>query len=341
MARDERERQGAYQYWLYTSFEEDDVKFDESIMSYQVSQRERCPDTQRLHWQGYIEFKLRMRRSRVKIVLQDNKLHLENRKGTQADAIRYCTKNDTQVSAPIEQGSKGVSRQGRRTDLSGLLDAVGEDRSEYDIATDPELAPVYARHMRYFSRLQFLRNARAQEPYRILEVQWYYGPPGYGKSRRAMWEAARACEGVYRKPCGTRWWDGYDGQDGIVIDDLDGADGLSMRQWKLWLDGYPDVGETKGGHVHFRYKRVWVTSNLSPVEWVESITDVPVHRDALLRRITKATRFLSEWKPPPEHEEPVLEDVESDSDSDGSDDTSEEGSDDEVIDLCDMSPGEE
>ena len=69
---------------------------------------------------------------------------------------------------------------------------------------------------------------------------WYYGPPGTGKS----WTARTENPDAYIKDQ-SKWWDGYTGQETIILDDMD-SDCLS-HYLKLWMDKYKTYGEFKGG----------------------------------------------------------------------------------------------
>lgn len=78
----------------------DDVKY----VTYQV---ERCPKTGRLHYQGYIEFTGKKTWSWVHKNLKGlETAHLEQRKGSQDEAINYCQKVESRVRGPFEHGEK-------------------------------------------------------------------------------------------------------------------------------------------------------------------------------------------------------------------------------------------
>lgn len=70
-----------------------------------VWQQERCPTTERLHLQGYVEFDRPCRIRQAKIALGYNDAHLEERKGSREQAIDYATKEDTRVAGPWKQGT--------------------------------------------------------------------------------------------------------------------------------------------------------------------------------------------------------------------------------------------
>lgn len=90
----------------------------------------------------------------------------------------------------------------------------------------------------------------------------YWGPSGTGKSRRAWAEAGVQ---AYPKDPRTKWWDGYTGQEHVVIDEFRG--GIDIAHLLRWLDRYPVLVETKGGSVPLRATTFWITSNLSPEQW--------------------------------------------------------------------------
>lgn len=125
---------------------------------------------------------------------------------------------------------------------------------------------------KYFG--QFLRYERGFRSYRALTIgqrSWHtycevlWGPPGTGKSRYA-WETGGPDAFWLSKPNSNRvFWDGYDGQEVVVIDEFTGW--LPFGFMCRLLDRYPMRVETKGSSVPFLAKRVIITSNLDPISW--------------------------------------------------------------------------
>ncbi len=106
---------------------------------------------------------------------------------------------------------------------------------------------------------------------------WIYGPTGAGKTT----EALRRFPNAFRKPP-TKWWDGYEGQAVVLLDDLRKTHaGFIVYYLTQWMDRHaPPGGEVKGGQVPLPFEWFVVTSQWS----IEDLFDEPRDREAIHRR---------------------------------------------------------
>lgn len=107
---------------------------DSKSIAYFVGQNEMSPTTNRLHWQCYVEFTKPMTLRQVKDVMEDNTVHAEPRRGTQEQAIRYCTKEATRVDEPFSFGKP--KNQGKRSDIADIMDDIADGSTIKEILTD-------------------------------------------------------------------------------------------------------------------------------------------------------------------------------------------------------------
>lgn len=118
--------------WIFTSFTE--PKPNTEHIQYMVYQKENGKKTQREHYQGYVELKDKYTRDRVKEFFGDRTLHLEPRRGTQKQAIDYCTKEDTKIGEPVHFGT--AKKQGKRNDIDEIMEDIEDGHTMKEILTN-------------------------------------------------------------------------------------------------------------------------------------------------------------------------------------------------------------
>jgi len=111
-----------------------------------------------------------------------------------------------------------------------------------------------------------------------LENLWYWGPPGTGKSRKAR----DMFPDAYIKAL-NHWWDGYAGEEVVIIDEWELGSGKFLGHYlKIWADRYPFKMEVKGSSLPLqRPKKIVITTNYS-IE--QCFAHDPTLTDAVLRR---------------------------------------------------------
>lgn len=90
---------------------------------------------------------------------------------------------------------------------------------------------------------------------------WIYGPPNSGKSH-----TVRTKETDLFLKAQNKWWDGYEGQEAVLLDDFDKKGECLSHYLKIWSDKWACTGEVKGATIPLNFKRFYITSNYHPRE---------------------------------------------------------------------------
>ncbi|QBA86168.1 putative Rep protein [Circo-like virus Croatia 17_S17] len=281
-------------FWCFTEFNEQRVnsyrewiegRYNEGGITYIVCQKEQCPDTNRVHVQGYVVFENRKRIGGVKTALGSTTVHVERRRGTHDEAASYCKKEESRCEEGIELGEFD-DRGNQSKCLEEVKEKIKRGATELEIAE--EHFGIWCRYYQAFAKYRLLGSR--QRDFKTT-VRVYWGPPGTGKSRRATAE----CGGMaYRKPLGE-WWDGYDGSSNVIIDDFYGW--IRFDELLRCLDRYAHRVPVKGGFVNFAPELLIITSNAMPRCWynVETIDDYRFA--ALTRRLDTVEHMVDNWEP--------------------------------------------
>lgn len=238
------------------------VMFDAGHMVYFVYQVEKAPTTGQIHLQGYVALNKRHRFNKVKDLLGDDTIHLTRVTTTPDLAAAYCKKPETRVAGPWEWG-KAPDKRGKR---SPLEDAIK------DIKSGKPMAQVACAHAAVWVHSnRGLKDLRAQmnKPtvdYKPTHVTVLWGPTRTGKTRSAMGNLCVDGRLPFKMPLSSGFWfDGYDGEDTLVIDDFYGQ--VKFSDMLQLLDDHVVQVPVKGGFVWGAWTKVYITSNSHPDEW--------------------------------------------------------------------------
>jgi len=231
------------------------------------------------HFQGYIEFTSPKRLSALQRIIPG--AHFEIRKGTSQQARDYCTKEETRTAGPWSIGTPGQETQGQRTDIDRGVTLIQEGGIKRLRDEDPAL---YVRYSRGFDSLaRSLTLPPRPEPPQVLLL---FGPTGCGKTR--WFYDNTDLDSAFRMPLTTGFWfDGYEGQPDVLIDDFAGAAShITLAHLLQLLDRYPIRVPVKGSFVDWIPTRIMVTTNIHPKLWY-NYTNRSEHFNALARRFTR------------------------------------------------------
>lgn len=261
--------------------------FDAETVAYAVWQYEKG-ESGTPHFQGYLQAHKVIRLTGVRKILEAAgyaNAHVEVKKGTVQQATDYCRKEEGRIDGPWEFGKLPEKKpgQGKRNDLHALRDAVKAKRKFVDIADDDELMPVLAKHHKFEAKLRAAYERQDSLDFRKVDVEVLWGTTGTGKIRKAMDAGAFKWSPSDK----TEWWDGYEQEEVLLIDEFYGQ--LKPSRLLELLDGYTCRLPIKGGHTYAAWTKVYITSNTDPAGWYNDMK--PEVRAALERRITTVTEM--------------------------------------------------
>lgn len=240
--------------------------------------KEVAPTTGTLHLQGWISFT--NARTFKQVVKLMPGCHIEVMHGSIAQNETYCSKSDVLIERgekPMTNDNKGRAEQlrwkeARKAACEGRMDDIPDDM-----------------YIRYFNTWKKIRVEEQKVPHQLTTCKhyWIYGGSGTGKT----YAARMAYPDAYLKDPGTVWWDGYIGQETVIIEDVDKFQHPMYGSFKRWLDEWSFMAQFKGGSMVIRPRRIIITSNYH----YDDIWDDLVTRECMSRRVTtihKMTRDI-------------------------------------------------
>lgn len=271
MSKVKRSRAFVFTFNNYTP--EDESRIQSINCKYCIYGRETAPTTGTPHLQGYIYFpNARAKRGVERAIGGETRLWIEEARGDSLNNYDYSTKDDASYFEKGERPATAAEAgQAEKQRWEAARVAAMEGRYS-DIPAD-----MYIRYQSSFKRMrrEDLPPPGDLEPNHSYGI-WIYGPPRTGKSHMARTQY----QPLYLKDI-NKWWDGYDGQDNVLIDEFAPEHAQYMTGFmKKWVDRWTFSAETKGARTVIRPKLIIVTSNYS----IEDVWPQGVDRDAMLSR---------------------------------------------------------
>ena len=209
-----------------------------------------------------------------------NGCHISVCKGNPYQNFVYCSKTENFTERGDRPEKVG---QGKRTDLKIIKDEIEYGTTIKELLKKDTI--VNYQELKYAENLKkYYEQRRTWKP----TVKWYYGPTGTGKTKTAYEEVYKLTDpdNIYTAMDTGKWWDGYDGEEYIIIDDMR-KDFLKFHQLLKLLDRYAYRVETKGSTRQFLGKHIIITSAYHPLDMFETREDI----QQLIRRIDEIKLF--------------------------------------------------
>jgi len=260
-------------YWLLTIPKNSWNKPNElpNNVAYIKGQEETGANTGYEHWQLLAVFTRAVRLAAVKGIF-GNDCHAETSRSEAAN--EYVWKEETRVEGTQFELGRLPFKRNAKPDWDQVWEAAKKGKFEE--------VPANIRVGSY-NALARIAKDNLKPAAMEREVFVFWGKTGTGKSHRAWTEATWD---AYPKIPSTKFWDGYNGQENVVIDEFTGQ--VCITHLLRWFDKYPVTVESKGSATVFCAKRIWVTSNIDPREWYPNAPEA--QKEALLRRL-RITHF--------------------------------------------------
>lgn len=210
---------------------------------------ETAPSTGTPHLQGHLYFNHPRSLTALRGLLAG--CDLRTARGDSLANADYCSKECNYYESgvrPTSSREKGVKEKERWTTAiksakRGLLEEIEEAAPD-----------IYLRHYHTLKRIRqdfMVKPADLQSTCGI----WIRGDTNAGKTHAAT----TAYPDAYRKPR-NKWWDGYQEEEVVILDDVDLNDSWCGSFLKHWADRYSFVAEIKGGSRAIRPAKLIVTS---------------------------------------------------------------------------------
>lgn len=266
--------------WTFTinNFTPEDVEWVKVLEAKKITASSEEGEGGTPHIQGAVTFKRGYRLTQLKKL--HARAHWEAAKASQD--FNYCKKDGSVIIRDEDNKCPG-----KRTDIEEIRELL---------ETGGDMKQV-VKKARTYGGIQFAEKyiKYTSEPLpkgtKIL-IYWYYGNTGTGKTRRVL----EQCDPFI--PLNFKWWEGYNGQDSVLLDDLR-PDWCRPAELLRLLDPYRYnyKVEYKGGSTDLVATKIYITTPWHPADFWKDVNED--HRQ-ITRRLEELVHFREDgaWVQP-------------------------------------------
>lgn len=266
--------------WVFTinNFTEQDKEWIQGLEVNRITVSSEEGESGTPHLQGAVTFKRQYTLKQLKKL--HTTAHWELAKAKQD--FNYCKKAGSTVIR-----DECYKQQGKRTDIEVI-------REELEAGADMKQVLKKARSMQAvsFAKVWMAEMEEHLPKGTPIEIYWYYGCSGTGKTKAVLDECSPFIPQSYK------WWDGYSGQDAVLLDDLR-PEWCPPSQLLRLLDNYRYQYrvEVKGGMRPLVATKIYITTPWHPRDFWKDNNEDPLQ---LLRRIKKLVWYRADgaWEQP-------------------------------------------
>lgn len=231
------------------------------------------------HLQCYVVFKTPKSLAMLKKIWPTGHFEHKYLKSTNIQAATYCKKDGNFVEFGIIP-EEGRALGGEKTKENWALVKTLAQEGKLD-----QIPPKV--FVGCFNNLIKIRDA-FQPPVANNKKPcglWIHGKAGAGKSFKARSDYPQAYIKMMNK-----WWDNYDNEEVVILEDFDLSYSTSMHYFlKIWADAYAFRGEMKGTSRMMRPKKFVITSQYTPSQIWNGLDLEAIARRFTLLEVTNSS----------------------------------------------------
>ena len=253
-----------------------EITHDPALVRFYIYQLEVCPTTGKQHYQGYVELRESTRLETVKRRILKRGAHLEKARGSAKENIVYCSKLESRADPAAEPKTWGEPYEPKKhkEKLYEVIEALESGDAEDTVrARWPET---------FFKHRDKIRNYKnsvdkeqvPDERSVYVEVRW--GAHGTGKSSSVYNKEIATSKGlhwwkakhVFKKTANMDgWWDGYDLQRVLLLDDFYPTSLKDAERFLTLVDPRKTQLNVKGSSTFSAWTHVVITANVPVENW--------------------------------------------------------------------------